>query len=115
MDKRQIIETFNETLLPYNRYGKETNDLKWLPISKDHNSKYEVYIIKFKPNSSSNFHRHNGNEEFYVIEGELVDDDGMVFKEGDYVKFKSGTEHSSYSKMGCTLLVILYGGTNELV
>ena len=38
MDKRQIIETFNETLLPYNLYGKETNDLKWLPISKNDNS-----------------------------------------------------------------------------
>ena len=48
MDKRQIIKTFNETLLTYNIYGKETNDLKWFPISKDHNSKYEVCIIKFK-------------------------------------------------------------------
>ena len=115
MDKRQIIETFNEKLLPYNRYGKDTNDLKWLPISKDDNSKYEVYIIHFEPNSSSNFHRHNGNTEFYVINSELIYDDGMIFKKGDYIKFKSDTEHSSYSKTGCALLVILYGGTNELV
>ena len=27
-----------------------------------------------------------GNEEFYVIDGELIDDDGKIFKTGDYVK-----------------------------
>jgi hypothetical protein len=29
--------------------------------------------------------------------------------------FEKGSEHSSFSKTGCTLLVILYGGTNELI
>ena len=49
-----------------------------------------------------------------MIDGELIDDDGKVFKKGDYIKFEKGTKHSSYSKTGCTLLVILYAGTNEL-
>ena len=115
MKKRQVIETSNKELIPYKRYGEKTNDLSWLPISKDDDSGYEVYLIKFDPGSSSNFHRHNGNEEFYVIDGELIDDDGKIFKTGDYVKFEKGSEHSSYSKIGCKLLVILYGGTNEIL
>ena len=115
MKKRQVIETSNKELIPYKRYGEKTNDLSWLPISKDNDCKYEVYLIRFDPGSSSNFHRHNGNEEFYVIDGELIDDDGKIFKTGDYVKFKKGSEHSSYSKIGCKLLVILYGGTNEIL
>ena len=115
MKKRQVIETSNKELIPYKRYGEKTNDLSWLAISKDDDSKYEVYLIKFDPGSSSNFHRHNGNEEFYVIDGELIDDDGKIFKTGDYVKFEKGSEHSSYSKIGCKLLVILYGGTNEIL
>ena len=49
-----------------------------------------------------------------TFDGELIDDDGKVFKKGDYIKFKKGSQHSSYSKTGCTLLVILYAGTNEL-
>ena len=48
------------------------------------------------------------------IDGELIDDDGKFFKKGDYIKFEKGTKHSSHSKTGCTLLVILYAGTNEL-
>ena len=50
-----------------------------------------------------------------MIDGELIDDDGKIFKTGDYVKFEKGSEHSSYSKIGCKLLVILYGGTNEIL
>ncbi|MEC9382827.1 MAG: cupin domain-containing protein [SAR324 cluster bacterium] len=50
-----------------------------------------------------------------MLEGELIDADGEVFKKGDYIKFEKGSEHASYSKTGCTLLVILYGGKNELI
>ena len=85
-----------------------------MPLSDDENLEHEVYIVHFEPDSSSNFHRHNGYEEFYVIDGELIDDDGKVFKKGDNIKFEKGSEHSSYSKTGCTLLVILCCGTNEL-
>ena len=108
MKKRQVIETSNKELIPYKRYGEKTNDLSWLPISKDDDSKYEVYLIKFDPGSSPNFHHHNGNEE-------LIDEDGKIFKTGDYVKFEKGSEHSSYSKNGCKLLIILHSGTNEIL
>ena len=115
MEKRQIIAIKGEELLPYNRYGKVSSGLKWLPLSKDETLEHEVFIIHFEADSSSNLHRHNGNEEFYVLEGELIDADGKLFNKGDYVKFQKGSEHSSYSKTGCTLLVILYGGKNELI
>jgi anti-sigma factor ChrR (cupin superfamily) len=115
LEKRQIIEIKAEELLAYNRYGKVTKGLKWLPLSKDEKLEHEVFIIRFEADSSSNLHRHNGHEEFYVLDGELIDADGKVFKKGDYVKFEKGSEHSSYSKIGCTLLVILYGGKNELI
>jgi len=48
-----------------------------------------------------------------MIDGELIDDDGKFFKEGDFIKFEKGPKHSSNSKIGCKLLVILYSGTNE--
>ena len=85
-----------------------------MPLSKDEKIKHEVFIVQFEPESYSSLHKHKGYEEFYVIDGELIDDDGKVFKKGDYIIFEKGTKHSSYSKTGCTLLVILYTGTNEL-
>ena len=114
MERRRIIETKHEYFSPYNRYGTVSSDLKWLPLSKDEKLEHEVFFVQFEPESSSSLHKHNGYEEFYVIDGELIDDDGKVFKKGVYIKFEKGSQHSSYSKTGCTLLVILYAGTNEL-
>ena len=114
MERRRIIQTKYEHCSPYNRYGSVSNGLKWMPLSKDKRLEHEVFIVKFEPESSSSLHKHKGYEEFYVIDGELIDDDGKVFKKGDYIKFEKGTKHSSHSKNGCTLLVILYAGTNEL-
>ena len=110
-----MIATNHEDFSTYNRYGTVSSNLKWLPLSKDEKLEHEVFIVQFEPESSSSLHKHKGYEEFYVIDGELIDDDGKVFKKGDYIKFEKGTKHSSYSKTGCTLLVILYEGTNELI
>ena len=115
MERRIIIETQHENFLPHKRYGKVSSGLKWLPLSKDEKLKHEVFLIHFEPGSSSSFHKHKGYEESYVIDGELIDDDGKVFKKGDYIRFEKGTKHSSYSKTGCTILVIIHAGTNELI
>ena len=114
MDRRRTIETEHEHFSPYHRYVTVCSGLQWLQLSKDEKLEHEVFIVKFEPGSSSSFHKHKGFEEFYVIDGELIDDDGKVFKKGDYIKFEKETKHSSHSKTGCTLLVILYAGTNEL-
>ena len=114
MERRRIIETNHEDFSTYNRYGTVSSNLKWLPLSKDEKLEHEVFIVQFEPESSSSLHKHKGYEEFYVIDGELIDDDGKVFKKGDYIRFEKGTKHSSYSKTGCNLLVILFAGTNEL-
>ena len=112
--KRRKIETKHEKISAYKRYGAVSSGLKCILLSKDEKLKHEVFILQFEPESSSNLNKNNGFEEFYVIEGEQIDDDGKVFKKVDYVKFVKGTKHSSYSKTGCTILVILYAGTNEL-
>ena len=114
MEKRRIIKTENEYFSPYDRYGTVSSGLQWIPLSKNEKLEHEVFIIKFESGSSSSLHQHKGYEEFYVIDGELIDNDGKVFKKGDYIKFEKGTMHSSHSKTGCILLVILYAGTNEL-
>ena len=62
MDKRQIIETTREKLLPNNRNGIVSKGLNWLPLSNDEKLEHEVYIVHFEPNSASNFHKHTGHE-----------------------------------------------------
>jgi hypothetical protein len=44
-----------------------------------------------------------------MLEGELSDADGKVFKKGDFVSFEPGSTHSSYTKNGCLVLVFMRG------
>ena len=50
-------------------------------------------------------HAHNGNGQFLIIEGELIDNDGTQYRKGDLVWLSSGTEHCSYTPNGCLLVV----------
>ena len=42
-----------------------------------------------------------------MLEGELTDPDNKVFKKGDFITFEPGSNHSSYTKIGCLLLVFM--------
>ena len=60
-----------------------------------------------EPGAKSIPHEHINYEEFYMLDGELVDTDGKVFKKGDIVSFEPGSKHSSYTKNGCLILVFM--------
>ena len=115
MNGRNIIKTKKSKFLPYDRYGKVIYGLEWLPLSSDNPYEKEIFLIHFKPKSHSSLHIHNGIEEFFVLEGELIDGDGQLFEKGDFIRFEAGTKHSSYTKKGCKLLVILSRGKNKLI
>ena len=112
---RKLIRTPDEKFQTYSRYGKPLPGVEWLPLSGGAETGNEVYLIRFDPGSRSHPHIHQGSEEFLVLDGELTDHDGMVFQSGDFVRFEPGSEHWSFSENGCTLLVILAGGTNRPV
>ena len=110
---RSLIRTPDAKFQTYNRYGKTLPGVEWLPLSGGAEADKEVYLIRFGPGSRSHPHIHHGSEEFLVLDGELTDHDGMVFRSGDFVRFEPSSEHWSFSENGCTLLVILSGGTNR--
>lgn len=109
---RTVIST--QTLRPYDRYGTLVPDLEWLPLSGTTGSDYEAYLIRFKPGATSTPHEHTGEEEFFVLEGEIRDCDGAVFKVGDFVSYAPGSRHFSSSETGCLLLVVLRGASRML-
>lgn len=67
------------------------------------------HVYRMPPGMTSRPHRHNGHEQFLILEGELVENDGTVLKKGDLVWFRDGTEHCSHSPNGCLLAVHIAG------
>lgn len=63
------------------------------------------HVYRMPAGMRTRSHIHNGHEQFLILEGELIEDDGTVFKPGDLVFYADGTEHNSYTPNGCLLAV----------
>jgi anti-sigma factor ChrR (cupin superfamily) len=110
MKKRKITDIYNVKFKPFDNYGKIIPGMSWHKISYDKkNNGQGTYLLKMEPGAKSLPHIHTGYEEFLMLEGELIDPDNEIFKKGDFVSFEPGSNHSSYTKDGCLILVFMRG------
>ena len=110
MTKRKITNLYNVKFEPFDNYGAVVTGMSWHKISYDKkNGGQGSYLLKMEPGAKSLSHEHGGYEEFLMLEGELIDPDNKVFKKGEFVTFEPGSQHSSYTKEGCLILVFMRG------
>ena len=115
MSKRKITNLYNVKFEPFDNYGVVVKGMSLHKISYDKkNGGQGSYLLKMEPGAKSLPHEHNGYEEFLMLEGELIDPDKKIFKKGDFVTFVPGSQHSSYTKEGCLILVFMRG-INQLI
>jgi anti-sigma factor ChrR (cupin superfamily) len=67
------------------------------------------HVYRMPPGMTTRGHRHNGHEQFLILEGELHESDGTVLRAGDMVFYRDGSEHHSYTPNGCLLAVHIAG------
>jgi anti-sigma factor ChrR (cupin superfamily) len=67
------------------------------------------HVYRMPPGMTTRGHRHNGHEQFLILEGELHESDGTILRAGDLVFYRDGTEHHSYTPNGCLLAVHIAG------
>ena len=110
MSKRKITNLYNVSFEPFDNYGSPVKGMSWHRISYNkENGGQGSYLLKMDPGAKSLSHMHTGYEEFLILEGELTDPDGKVFKKGDFVTFEPESTHSSHTKDGCLILVFMRG------
>ena len=63
-------------------------------------------IVRYEPNTSFAQHTHDGGEEILVLDGCFSDEKGD-YSAGMYLRNPPGSQHSPFSKDGCTLFVKL--------
>ena len=88
-----------------NDRGQQDGWVLQLDRSKPPGTGFHIY--KMDPGYTTIPHEHVGNEEFYIIRGDITENDGTVYRAGDLVLMKSGTQHCSYSEHGCLIVVYL--------
>ena len=110
MTKRKITDLYDVKFVPFDNYGTEVPGMSWYKISYDKkNGGYGSYLLKMEPGTKSLPHTHTGYEEFLMLDGELTDPDGKIFKKGDFITFEPGSKHFSHTKNGCLVLVFMRG------
>ena len=114
MDKRKITNLNNLDFEPFDKYGKPIKGWSWHKISFDEKTNFGTYISKLDPETKTLPHLHTGYEEFLILEGELIDSDGTIFKKGDFISYKPNSSHSSYTKKGCLILTFMRGHNKQI-
>jgi hypothetical protein len=86
----------------------------WYNLSYDPVLGNGSYLYKMEAGTRSNPHKHAGPEEFFILEGDLIDSDGYVYKTGDFVSLAAGSRHNSTSPNGCVIVVTHRGKVIDL-
>ena len=114
MDKRKITKLNNLNFKPFDKYGEPIKGWQWHKISFDEKTNYGTYVSKLDPGTKTVPHVHTGNEEFLILDGELIDSDGTIFKKGDFISYEPNSSHSSYTEKGCLILTFMRGHNNQI-
>ncbi|MFI6002662.1 cupin domain-containing protein [Streptomyces sp. NPDC051366] len=61
-------------------------------------------LIRFDPGAHGDLHEHLGYELMFVLQGELVNDNGDRYTAGDLIIEEPGSIHRIGTPTGCTLL-----------
>lgn len=94
-----------EAYTPYTTTGGPEKGTSYIKLNPHTERDVGFYIYRMEPGSRSTPHMHGGAEEFLIVEGELIDNDGTVYKQGDVVWLAGGTEHTSHTESGCIIAV----------
>ena len=91
-----------------------SSDLKWRPyraagvevalLYLDRANRMSSALLKAAAGVVYPLHQHQGIEEIYMLEGELVID-GQVYRAGDYIRSYPNSIHAPSTSTGCMFLI----------
>ena len=110
-DQRTVTNIYETPLKPYDMEGPVQENMSYLPLThnKDGN-KMGVYVIRMEPGAETIAHTHRFNEDYLILDGDLIEPDGKVLGRGDFVHYEPGTHHNSRTETGCFLIGCDWGG-----
>ena len=113
-DSRVVTNIREATFRPYDMEGPVQEDMSYLPLTYDKEGDGRgVYAIRMEPGAETIAHTHRFNEDYLIIDGDLVEPDGRVLGPGDFVHYEPGTHHNSRTETGCLLIGCDWGGTSS--
>ena len=104
-NERRVVNLRDAKFEPWDLDGVTEKGTEILQLNPDAPRGVGFYIYRMEPGAHSAPHRHGSAEEFFINEGEIVDNDGTVYRQGDVVWLAPGTEHNSHAPNGAVIAV----------
>lgn len=104
---RIVVNIGTTNFKPYMVGGREMPGESFLQLDDTFPAGAGFYIYRMAPGVATIPHEHTCHEQFLVLDGELIDHDGYVYKKGDFVLLKEGTIHNSRTETGTTLAIFV--------
>jgi anti-sigma factor ChrR (cupin superfamily) len=104
---RTVVNIREAAFRPFVSDGQPLPGQSFLQLDASFPDGTGFHIYRMAPGTSTQPHQHTCDEQFLVLEGELIDNDGYVYRPGDLVLLKAGTQHSSTAPSGATLAVFI--------
>jgi mannose-6-phosphate isomerase-like protein (cupin superfamily) len=105
--ERVVVNINGAQFRPFEADGREVPGQTYLQLDDGFPQGCGFHIYRMAPGTSSQPHEHTCHEQFLVLDGEVIDNDGFVYRQGDFVLLKVGTQHSSRTETGATLAVFI--------
>ncbi len=108
--ERTVLNINEIDMQPYDMEGPVQEGMFYHPLSYNHEGDENgCYLIRMEAGTETIAHVHKGNEDYLILEGELIESDGTVLKKGDFVHYDRGTKHNSRTETGCLLIGLDWG------
>ena len=101
---RLVINIYDTPYTAYDLEGPLQEDMQLLNISYSQETGRGWYVIRMAPGAASIPHTHESREEYLILDGDLIENDGTVLKAGDFISYAPGTHHNSRTENGCLLI-----------
>jgi len=111
---RRVVNIHRDEFKPFSGDDGPSTHESALQINSHDRLGVGFHVYRMQPGTTTTPHEHTQDEEFLVIEGELTDNDGYVYKTGDLVWLKKGTQHFSHSEHGALLAVYIGAAEKNL-
>ena len=85
----------------------------WKTLWEDADGRHKAVLIRYTPGSVIARHRHIGDEQIWVLEGEVADDTG-VCAAGNYARRPPGCVHTVTSAAGALVFAVISGPTEAV-
>ncbi len=85
----------------------------WKLLWEDPDGLHKAILMRYEPGATIPRHRHEGDEQIFVLEGSVADDTG-VCTAGNYARRPPGCVHTVTSATGALLLAVTSGPTQSI-